>query len=182
MKTRKKIINWLFEKSQVIYTNNFKKHKIPWNLTVKQLCEYPKATFGYKLGHFLNENGFDLLPKVERHDAYHVLTGFGTHVEDEIALQYLCYGNGKRSKYLFGVICLGTILLPEYFKYYKKAYKLGKQSNSFHHFDFKLLLPLHYQEFKDTIFSKKTQQELSRIQQENNLQTNNTFYYGTNKE
>ncbi|MDT0556737.1 hypothetical protein [Patiriisocius hiemis] len=182
MKTRKKIINWLFEKSQVFYTKNFKKNKTPWNLTVKQLCGYPKTTFGYKLGLFLKQNGFELLPKVERHDAYHVLTGFGTKVEDEIALQYLCYGNGKRSKYLFGVLFLGTVLLPEYFQYYKKAYTLGKQSNTFHHFDFKLLLLLHYQNFKDTIFSKKTQQELSCLQKENNLQTSNTFNYGTSKE
>ncbi len=153
MRLRKKLIEWLFEKSKKIYTNLFKSQH-PWEISKKQLLTYPKNSFGKHLGLFLNENNFELIPKVERHDAYHTLTGYGTKVEDEIALQYLCYGNGKRSYYLYGVMILGTIILPDYYKYYYKSYCIGKNANSFHHFDYKELLMISIHDFRQVIFSK----------------------------
>ncbi|MCW9038247.1 hypothetical protein, partial [Altibacter sp.] len=148
---RKKLIHWLFEKTRIIYCR-FKK-KVPWEITTLQLLQLPSTTFGYRLGSFLLKNGFELLPKVERHDAYHVLTGFSTRVEDEIALQYLCFGNGKRTPYLLGVLLLGTLLLPEYVGYYLDSFRIGKQLGPFHHYDYKLLLKQSFDEFKDSIFS-----------------------------
>lgn len=154
MNIRKQFILWLFEKSQNIYTRYFKK-KEPWNLLKKDLLEFPKESIGSHLGEFLNINGFELIPKVERHDAYHVITGYGTNVEDEIALQYLCFGNGKRSKYLFAVVIIGTIVLPEYYKYYYKSYHIGKEANPFHHYDYKKLLNVNLFEFRKSIFTNK---------------------------
>ena len=150
---RKKFIYWLFEHSQRIYIQ-FKKKK-PWGITSKELLLFPKETFGFQLGKMLQENGFELIPKVERHDAYHLLTGYGTKVEDEIALQYLCFGNGKRSLYLFSVLLVGTILLPDYYKYYIKSYKLGKNCNQFHHFNYKNILHFSMDEIQGEIFNKQ---------------------------
>lgn len=149
---RKKLIEWLFEKSQKIYTNLFKKHE-PWGIYKEELLTYPDDSFGKHLGLFLQKNNFELIAKVERHDAYHTLTGYGTNVEDEIALQCLCYGNGKRSIYLYGAVILGVIILPEYFKYYYDAYCIGKNANSFHHYDYKKLLKISIYKFRQTIFS-----------------------------
>jgi len=140
MKYRKQLIIRLFEITQQLYTRYFKRNKKAWGINRRDLLEYNTATFGNELGQFLYRNNFELIPKVERHDAYHVLTGFGTNVEDEIALQYLCFGNGKRSKYLFGVITLGTLLLPEYLSYYIKSYDIGKRAHVFYDWDFSLLL------------------------------------------
>ena len=155
---RKKLITWLFNHSQKIYIKF--KNKQPWNISTKVLLTYPKASFGYELGSFLRKNGFELLPKVERHDAYHLLTGYGTKVEDEIALQYVCFGNGKISPYLIGVILIGTCILPEYIGYYIKSYKLGKDSNTFHHFNYKNLLQHPLQDLREIIFNP---QQLSTI-------------------
>ena len=154
MNYRKKFILWLFEASQNIYTRYFKK-KEPWNILRADLLKYPKNSIGKHLGEFLLENGFELIPKVERHDAYHLITGYGTHVEDEIALQYMCFGNGKRSKYLFAVVLIGTIVLPEYFKYYYKSYRIGKAANSFHHYDYKKLLYVNLYDFRKSVFSNE---------------------------
>lgn len=150
---RKRLLAWLFATSQRFYTRHFKKKKEAWNLSKKELLLLPKDTLGYHLGAFLDENKFELLPKVERHDAYHVVTGYGTKVEDEIALQYLCFGNGKRSKYLFGVLLLGTILLPEYVPYYFKSFQLGKNCHAFHHYDYLKLLEVPLVDFRSMIFS-----------------------------
>jgi len=161
-KHRKQLINWLFEITMVIYCK-FKK-KTAWNITTEELLNMPTNCFGFHLGTFLNNRGFELIPKVERHDAYHLLTGYGTKVEDEIALQYACFGNGKRTPYLFGVIILGTLLLPDYLKYYMKGYRFGNGCNSFHHFDFKKVLPLDFELFRSTIFSELELKKLHNIQ------------------
>ena len=153
---RKKIIFWLFEHSQRIYIK-FKTKK-PWGISTEELLTYSKDSFGFHLGELLTKNNFELLPNVERHDCYHLLTNYGTKVEDEIALQYVCFGNGKRSPYLFGVVLIGTIILPEYYNYYIKSYKLGKNCNQFHHFNYKNLLQFSLQEIKESIFN--TQQIL----------------------
>jgi len=153
MNTRKILIAWLFKKSQIIYTNYFKKNK-PWGLTKSDLLKYPEGTFGKQLGMFLEANDFDLIPKAERHDAYHLLTGFSTKVEDEIAQQYLCFANGKRSPYLFGVIILGTFILPEYLSYYIKAYRIGQSANTFYNLDFRRLLNVPFKDLQSSIFTR----------------------------
>ncbi|WP_036841137.1 Coq4 family protein [Polaribacter sp. Hel_I_88] len=156
---RKKFIYWLFEHSQRMYIKF--KNKTPWGITSKELLTYSKDSFGYHLGKLLVDNNFELLPKVERHDCYHLLTNYGTKVEDEIALQYVCFGNGKRSPYLLGVLFIGTILLPEYYKYYLKSYKLGKNCNQFHHFNYKNILQFSLQDIRESIFNK---QQILQIQ------------------
>ena len=150
---RKQLIIWLFEHSQRIYTSLFKSHE-SWNITKADLLQLPKPTFGRHLGEFLDRNNFELIPKVERHDCYHVLCGYSTEVEDEIALQCLCYGNGKRSPYLYGAIILGVAILPDYFNYYYKSYKVGKHANSFHHCDYRKLLNISIEHFRSVIFSR----------------------------
>lgn len=156
---RKKFIYWLFKHSQRMYIK-FKRKKA-WEISSKELLEYPKESFGYHLGKLLEKNEFELLPKVERHDCYHLLTGYGTKVEDEIALQYVCLGNGKKSPYLFGVLLIGTIILPAYFMYYLKSYQLGKNCNQFHHLQYQRLLHFSFQEIRETIFNK---QQILQIQ------------------
>ena len=120
------------------------------------MLQFPTETFGFHLGEFLQQNNFQLIPKVERHDAYHTLTNYGTRVEEEIGLQYLCMGNGKKSPYMYGAILLGTFILPEYFGFYVKSFLVGKEANPFHHFDFEQVLHLDYFQFKSMIFSEKT--------------------------
>lgn len=149
---REQFIIWLFEHSQRVYCK-FKK-KTPWNITREQLLDYPKNTFGHHLGNLLLANDFKLIPKVERHDAYHLITGFSTSVKDEIALQYCCFGNGKRTPYLLAVLVLGTLLLPDHFLYYIKSYHYGKRANSFHHYDFKKLLEVDFETFRSMIFTR----------------------------
>ncbi len=149
----KQFIIFLFEHSQRIYTSMFKNHDA-WGISKTQLLDYPQYTFGWHLGDFLTSNNFELIPKVERHDCYHVLCGYSTKVQDEIALQCLCYGNGKRSPYLYGAIILGVAILPDYYKYYYKSYKIGKSANAFHQFDYKKLLRIPIDDLRTSIFSK----------------------------
>lgn len=162
---RKQFIIWLFEISQKLYTSLFKKDDT-WPVKKSDLLRFPSHTIGKHLGVFLDTNNFELIPKVERHDAYHTITGLGTHVEDEIALQCLCFGNGKRSIYLYGAIIIGTLILPEYYSFYFKAYRIGKQAHSFHHYDYSQLLDVSFEEFRSAIFSNKLLIQLKNLKHE----------------
>ena len=128
---RKKFLTALYQYSQRAYTTLCKSSP-EWGIRRKDLLQYDSTTLGYQLGSFLEEHQFELIPKVEQHDIYHVLTGYGISVEDEIALQYLCCGNGKRSLYLLGAILIGTLVLPEYIPHYLRAYSKGKRLRPFY--------------------------------------------------
>ncbi|UKM64655.2 Coq4 family protein [Flavobacteriaceae bacterium GSB9] len=132
----------------------FKNHE-SWNVTKVDLLKLPEDTLGRHLGEFLKKNDFELIPKVERHDCYHVLCGYSTKVEDEIALQCLCFGNGKRSLYLYVAVILGVIILPDYLGYYLNSYRIGKRANTFHHYDYEKLLQVSIYDFRSVIFSSK---------------------------
>ncbi|WP_346882833.1 Coq4 family protein [uncultured Algibacter sp.] len=153
MNYRKNLIAWLFEKSQKIYGDLFVTRK-PWGIKKSELLNYPEDSFGKHLGLFLNDNNFELIPKGERHDAYHTLTDYKTKVEDEIALQYLCIGNGKRSLYAIGAAIVGSLILPEYYEYYLKSFSIGRNANAFYHFDYKKLLLMPIKDLRAVIFSK----------------------------
>lgn len=122
----------------------FKKNEA-WQYNAEQLKGYPKNSLGYHMGEFLIANSFQLQEKLESHDVFHVLTGTGITVPEEISMQFYLLGNGKRSLYLFTVICIGTILYPECWRYFKSKYTFGKSALAFHQLDFQKLLhqPIH---------------------------------------
>jgi len=142
---------FLFEKSRNIYLKIFKKHKKAWNIKREQLLSYPKGTLGNGIGEFLEINDFELIDKVERHDGYHVLLGLSTKMKDEVGLQYLLLGNGKRTKYMFAMVFIGTIIFPEYIRYYISLYKRGRKLKPFHDWDFKPLLVEPISDLKQSI-------------------------------
>jgi len=154
MKNREKICIWLFDKSKTPYAKYFKSNA-PWNLNSAALLSFPTNTLGYELGLFLSTNGYQLIPKLEKHDAYHVITEYGTSVKDEIALQYFFLGNKKRSPYLFGVIAIGALLTPENFIHYHQAYLHGKRATPFHKWDIKQLLHQPLNEIRSAVFNSK---------------------------
>lgn len=160
---RKQFIEWLFEISQKVYTNMFKNHE-PWGMCRAELLNYPEDSIGNHLGIFLDKNNFELISKLERHDAYHTITDYGIRVQDEIALQCFCYGNGKRSLYLYGAIVLGIIILPDYSNYYYRSYHIGKNVNAFHHFDYKKLLKINIHDFRKAIFTNTEINQLTILQ------------------
>ncbi len=146
---RAQVLEILYEWSKKPYQKWFKKTK-PWQFTPKELVQYPKESLGFHLGCFLLTYNFELQPKLENHDVFHVLTQTGISVPEEISMQYYLLGNGKRSIYLFSVIILGTLLYPDKFHQFKKTYKKGKVALSFHSLNFSKMLNLSLKKIKST--------------------------------
>ena len=133
------LLETFYEWSKVPYQRWFK-NESPWDISIQQLLEHPEESLGFHLGTFLLQHDFTPQPKLENHDVFHVLTRIGITVPEEIAMQFYLLGNGKRSTYLFMVIFVGTILYPDKYALFIKAYKKGKQALTFHQLDFKKLL------------------------------------------
>ena len=134
-----KIYEILFKLSENIYRKLFKKNVKAWNITMDKLKKIENRKLGKEYYNFLNTNGFSILPKLESHDIFHVITGTGTKVKDEISMQFYLFANGKRSIYQFIVIC-SSIFYLEHFRFFLKQYKKGKNALPFYHLDFENLL------------------------------------------
>lgn len=153
-KIRVKFLLFVYDKTQKLYRKYFKKKKRHWQFTEKQLLEFQEDSLGRKLGEFYKKHGFSMIPKMENHDVHHLITGCGTNFEDEIAMQFLLLGNGKLNAHLLAAIVLGSIILPEYYKIYIKAYKKGQSMHPFYHWDFEALLWQNFEHLKNFIQQK----------------------------
>jgi len=149
MNTRELILETLYEWSKIPYQKFIKKSD-PWKITVTDLLKFPKESLGNHLALFLVKNSFEIQPKLEDHDVFHVLTNTGVTVPEEISMQYFLLGNGKRSLYQASVIVLGTFLFPDYIKSFISAYKRGKSTYTFHQLNFLKMLHQPMEKIKST--------------------------------
>ena len=111
-----------------------------WTVHTRQLLSYPKASLGYHLGCFLLQNKFELQPRCEDHDVFHVLTGYQVTTNEEIAMQFWLWGNGKRSPFVLLAICVGLILYLDQYRFVKNSFDQGLKAAPIHHLDFKQFL------------------------------------------
>ncbi len=138
------IIEKMYEWSKKPYQKFFKKNE-PWNVTPKELIQYPQESLGFHMGCFLLKYNFEMQPKLEDHDVFHVLTNTGVSVIEEIGMQYYLLGNGKKSAYLYMVIFMGTLFYPNRFDTFLDYYKRGQNAHHFYDLAFEKMLHLPLQ-------------------------------------
>lgn len=143
------LIEKMYELTKRPY-QKFLKKGIAWNVTPKELINYKEDSLGFHLGCFLLKYNFEMQPKLEDHDVIHVLTNTGVSVVDEIAMQYFLFGNGKKSAYLFMVICIGTVFYPTKIKHFIHNYNRGKKAHQFHDLDFYKMLSIPLKTIQST--------------------------------
>ena len=130
----------LYEWSSAVYARVFKWKKHAWGISKGEFASYAPGTLGKALAEFYASNGFEVMPKLENHDVFHVLTQTGTTIQDEIAMQYLLLGNGKLSLYLFAMISIGTMLYPEHCAHFQACFRKGRRCQPFYQLEFLHLL------------------------------------------
>jgi hypothetical protein len=112
----------------------------PWKWKQADLEGFPEESLGYQLGRFLQENGFQLMDYYEKHDVYHVLTGYAPEVIEEAQMQFFLLGNGKRSPSVWVTCLVALILLPEYAATFWKDYLKGRDCHPIGRWKFEFLL------------------------------------------
>ena len=148
---REKVCLWLFTVTDKPYAALFKRKRKPWKMNIEDLGKLKPGTWGKELYNFMTKHGFKMLPKLENHDAYHVLLKMGIEVKDEVGMQYLLFGNGKRTPYLFSTMIVGTALVPDHFKYYKKLYQRGKALPKLYHLKVEALLKIELKTLQEDL-------------------------------
>lgn len=151
---RLKLLLFLYDSSSKMYASLFKPFQSAWGISKMEFLKYEQGSLGHSLGQFYHSKGFDVMPKLENHDVFHLLTETDTQAHDEIAMQFLLFGNGKISVYLIGVLLIGSILFPEYWTYYLKSFQKGKSMYRFYDVDFRALLTIPLQDLQYCYQSK----------------------------
>ena len=139
----------MYEWSKKPYQKFFKKNET-WPITSKELIRYPPESLGFHMGCFLLKYNFEIQPKLEDHDVFHVLTNTGVSVTEEIGMQYFLLGNGKRSAYQFAVIVIGTLFYPMQWKRFNTFYRRGKSAHQFYDLPFEKMLLQPLQNIQNT--------------------------------
>ncbi len=131
----------MYELTKKPYTKFIKKG-ISWNIKTNELLQYNQESLGFHLGCFLLKYNFEMQPKLEEHDIFHVLTNIEITVPDEIAMQYYLLGNGNKSIYLIMVIIVGSFFYPTQIRKFKENYSRGKLAHRIYDLDFQKMLKI----------------------------------------
>jgi len=128
--------------SQPLYQRWFRKQQVPWNISTKQLLNYPMHSLGRELGEFLKKYNFSLMAQFESHDVFHVLLGYKPAVLDEARMQYCLLGSGRRSLYTLGTCLIASLIYPDFLLDFKHHYQRGCGLENFSYWDFEAMLSM----------------------------------------
>ena len=156
---RSQFLHWAYSQTYPIYARFKRQPRPAWQIDLKALLNYPPGTLGRRLGQFLQSNNLELIPSFENHDVFHVLMDYGLTAPEEVALQWSLFGNGKRSLFSFAAIFIGTVCFPEYWGWFRKAYRQGKTLRAFHHWYFEYLLQENLTSMRQFLAGKELSDE-----------------------
>ncbi len=134
------MINALVNCTAPIYSQLTKDKKEAWNVNIEDLRAMPQNSLGYELSLFLDKNNIHLMPKLERHDVFHVLTEYGTSPEQEARMQWWLLGNRKFSFYTLGTVFISIIFFPDQYFNFIKDFKKGLKAQKISIWNFEYLL------------------------------------------
>ena len=129
----------------------FYKKRKPWNLRTEDLIQYPAGSLGNKLGNFLRDEQLQPIPRIERHDAFHLLFDFTTQIQDEVAIQYFLIGNGKISPFPIITSIFAALILPEWWDYFIQQFRKGMKARNIANWNFKELLHDDFNDLKKIV-------------------------------
>lgn len=150
---RDRTLLWLLGNVVEVHARVYSK-RASWNLTREDLAHYPQGTLGKHLAVFLENEQLQPVPKIERHDAFHILFGFETTLNDEAAMQYFLVGNGKISPFGLATTIFTGLVMPDQWRSFRHHYKRGRLSRSIANWDFKELLNDDFEDIRHYIFKE----------------------------
>lgn len=147
---REKMLLWLLGNVVEVHARVYSKREA-WGVTREEMKSYAPGTLGNELGRFLEREQLQPVDKIERHDAFHILLDFSTHLHDEAAMQYYLIANGKRSPFTIATAAFTAFVMPDIWYKFRAAYKRGQKARSIAKWDFKELLGEHFADIKKVI-------------------------------
>lgn len=150
---RESIAGMLVSFSKPLYLI-LRRNRQPWKITMESLSQMKVNTLGYDLYLFLSKNNLTIMPRAEFHDVYHVLFEYGTDMKGETKIQFVPLGNGRTSMPFLISTFVSAIFYPEHWEEFYKAFKRGRNANTFHNWNFEELLNKKTTEIRKMMFEK----------------------------
>jgi ubiquinone biosynthesis protein Coq4 len=150
---RERALLWLLGNVVEVHARVYSNRE-PWKLSTEDLARYLQGTLGRELHIFLKDEQLQPVPKIERHDAFHILFGFATTLNDEAAMQYFLVGNGKISPFGLATTIFTGLVMPDRWSDFSFHYKRGKAARSIANWDFKELLNENFEDLRSYIFNR----------------------------
>ncbi len=149
---RDKVIWTIVESLMPIYIF-LRRNRPSWSVTKQDLQSMPSGSLGREIGEFYREYNLDIMPKLEFHDAYHILFNMvSNNMYDEMRMQFVVIGNGKFSLPYFGALLLSIVMYPEYWGDFREAYLKGKNATRFYDLDLEQLLTMQTSDLRHILF------------------------------
>jgi hypothetical protein len=142
---------WLETIAKPVYLRIAKRNKPAWGHSMDSLGRFQEGTLGKDMYYFLQHHALHLMPKCEDHDVFHVLFECQPCVEEEVRLQMILWGNGRKTAYTLLSVAIGWVLYPEHHAVFKAGYALGKRCRSITRWNFQYLLAENTQELRQFI-------------------------------
>ncbi len=111
-----------------------------FNHSKEELKELPSGSLGNDLYLFLKQRNLPLLKHYARHDLKHILLNYDTTDEGEACLQCFMLGNGRVSFPVLATVVYSFITMPEHWQKMRNAFRQGRISTSFHHWNWNELM------------------------------------------
>jgi ubiquinone biosynthesis protein Coq4 len=150
---RERMLLWLLGNVVPFHAKVYRKRKV-WGLRRQDLLQYAEGTLGKELGLFLERESLEPIARIERHDAFHILLGFTTSLEDEAAMQFFLIGNGKISPFTLATTIFTAVAMPDKWGYFYKEFKRGSEAKCIAKWDFSILLDEPFLDVKALIFKQ----------------------------
>lgn len=155
---RERTLLWLLGKVIPLHAKVYSRRPV-WGLRREDMLEYGEGTLGRELGLFLTREALQPVDRVERHDAFHILLDFSTHLDDEAAMQFFLVGNGKISPFTLATAAFTALVMPDKWSRFLSEFRRGRRALSIGKWDFLILLDEPFEDVKRLIFRQPVQNE-----------------------
>jgi hypothetical protein len=149
---RKRLLVYLAHEVALPYFKLVRRgYKFPYS--IKDLQHFQSGTVGRELYGFFFNNDLEMLPHYEKHDVKHVVLGYPPTEVGEVCLQCFMLANGRITAPVIFSVMVGTIIMPEHFMTFRKAWKRGRKTPCLNKLDWFSLVPMQLANARKQIFS-----------------------------
>ncbi len=145
-KLRTNILLFGVDTVKKIYVQVLHPDREPWDISMQSLSEFADGTLGQRFYDFFQSNNIKIEPRYEKHDMFHVISGYGVGVGNELRIVFFMLGNGKYSVFNLGAAPVALLLYPDKWVEFIKHYKRGKQFAYLDDYDYESMLSNNFEE------------------------------------
>lgn len=147
-KIRSFLLEFFTHKAAIPFVLFFRKKNM-FKYTMEDLEKFPDGSLGKDLVIRLKENNFVLLKNYERHDCKHIILNYPMTELGEAEMQFYFLGTRHYSVPVILTVTVCSVIMPDYWSHFHKAYKRGKKGIKLNDLNFNELVHLQTTEIRE---------------------------------